>query len=258
MQGLHILNFNPKAIKASTDVLNEMTRLNTKLLRPAPPLRFLSLHETHITVCLLNVRSLVAKLADIEHDIYLKAADVVCFRETWLTASQASPSIVNDQVAVRCDRQTGDNKGGTLICIPKQMDPTSLRALAFSGIEIACSTLTLPNGNNMQIVAVYRSPNVSLQALTTTILTVLNYLSTADMPTLILGDFNDNILGQSNSSVVSLMSSHGYTQLVTSPTTSRATLIDHVYYNRPTSNVIVEVHDTYYSDHDTVYCSTPF
>ena len=127
LQGLHILNFNSKAIKASSDVQNEMTRLNNKLLPPSPPLQFLSLPETYITVCLLNVRSLIAKLADIEQDVYLKAANVVCFCETWLTASQASPSIVNDQVAVRCDRQTGDNKGGTMICIPREMHPTCTR-----------------------------------------------------------------------------------------------------------------------------------
>ena len=69
LQGLHILNFNPKAIKASSDVQNEMTRLD-KLLPPEPQLQFLSLPEAYIiTVCLLNVRSLVAKLADIEQDV---------------------------------------------------------------------------------------------------------------------------------------------------------------------------------------------
>ena len=65
LQGLHILNFNPKAIKASTDVQNEMIRLN------------------NITICLLNVRSLIAKLADIKQDMYLKATNIVCFCETW-------------------------------------------------------------------------------------------------------------------------------------------------------------------------------
>ena len=51
------------------------------------------------------------------------------------------------------------------------------------------------------------------------------------------------------------MTSHGFTQLVQSPTTDRGTIIDHVYYNRTGNDVIVQVHDTYYSDHDTIYCS---
>ena len=103
-QGLHILNFNAKAIKASTDVQNEMTRLNNKLLPSAPQLQCLSLPGNYVTECTLNVRSLVAKLDDIKQDMCLKAASVLCFCETWLTPSQASPSILNDQVVVRCDR----------------------------------------------------------------------------------------------------------------------------------------------------------
>ena len=234
----------------------KLTRLRNKLLPSVPQLQFLSLPETYITVCLLNVRSLIAKLADIEQDMYLKAANVICFCETWLTASQASPSILNDQVAVRCDRQNGSNKGGTMICIPRQMHPTRTRSFASNGIEVACSTLTLPNANNMHIVVLYRSPTVPLQALTTMLsTTLLPYVSTANVPTIILGDFNEDILSQPNSNIVSLMSNHGYTQLVTSPTTSKATLIDHIYYNGPASSTVVEVHDTYYSDHDAVYCS---
>ena len=73
------------------------------------------------------------------------------------------------------------------------------------------------------------------------------------MPT----DFNEDIVSRPNSNIVSLMSNNGFTQLVRNPTTAKGTLIDHVYYNRPTSDVVVEVRDTYYSDHNTVYCSIP-
>ena len=51
------------------------------------------------------------------------------------------------------------------------------------------------------------------------------------------------------------MSSNGYEQLVHSPTTDRGTMIDHVYYNRPPADTVVQVRDTYYSDHDTVCLS---
>ncbi len=77
----------------------------------------------------------------------------------------------------------------------------------------------------------------------------------SDVPTVVLGDFNEDLLQKPDSRVLSLMSSNGYAQLVQSPTTDRGTLIDHVYYNRPSGNTVVQVHDTYYSDHDFVYCS---
>ena len=63
---------------------------------------------------------------------------------------------------------------------------------------------------------------------------------------------------QTESRIVSFMSSYGYTQIVNSPTTARATLIDHVYCNSSLpGTTIVQVQDTYYSDHETVYCSIP-
>lgn len=43
----------------------------------------------------------------------------------------------------------------------------------------------------------------------------------SNVPTVILGDFNDNLLDGSLSPIVSLISTHGYTQLVNNPTTAQ-------------------------------------
>ena len=115
-----------------------------------------------MTISLLNVRSLVAKLADIEQDMCLKAADVLCFCETWLTASQASPNLLNHQLAAICDRQTGDNKGGAIIY--SDMQACSTRSFKSPGIEVACSTVTLPNANQMQIQVLYRCAIASIDS----------------------------------------------------------------------------------------------
>ena len=53
--------------------------------------------------------------------------------------------------------------------------------------------------------------------------------------------------------IVNVMSNAGFTRLVTSPTTDRGSLIDHVYCNFPLTNIVVEVSDVYYSDHDAVF-----
>ena len=78
-------------------------------------------------------------------------------------------------------------------------------------------------------------------------------MSLSDLSTIILGDFNEDLYDDTHSRILDMMTSTGYTQLVQSPTTDRGTLIDHMHYNRPSDDVVV--HDTYYSDHDTVYCS---
>ena len=110
-------------------------------------MQYLSLPSNYVTISLLNVRSLVAKLADIEQDMCHKAANVLCFCETWLTASQASPNILSHQVAARCNKQTGDNKGGTMICISSDMQTCHAYSFTSPSIEVACITVTLPNAN---------------------------------------------------------------------------------------------------------------
>ena len=81
----------------------EMTRLNTKLVRFVPDLKFSSLPSNYITLSMLNVRSIVAKLDDIQCDSYMNAVDILCFCETWLSPSQPSPHIKDDHVVLRCD-----------------------------------------------------------------------------------------------------------------------------------------------------------
>ena len=63
LTGLHILNFNYQVIKKSIDVENEMVRLNNNVLPPMPQVWCDS--ASHLTIALLNVRSLVSKLQDI-------------------------------------------------------------------------------------------------------------------------------------------------------------------------------------------------
>ena len=46
-------------------------------------------------------------------------------------------------------------------------------------------------------------------------------------------------------------------QLVQNATTDRGTLIDHLYFSKQCDDVLVQVRDVYYSDHDAVYCSIP-
>ena len=96
LEGLHLVNFNVKAIKKSIDVENEMLRHNSNLLQPVPKVTYNS--SSHVTIALLNVRSIHAKLLDIRADNSLSSASVLCFCETWLNASQPSPMLLDNQI----------------------------------------------------------------------------------------------------------------------------------------------------------------
>ena len=254
LQGLHICNFNPTAIKSSIKVKEEMTRLNTKLVKFIPDLKFLSLASNYITLSLLNVRSIVAKLDDIEHDSYMNAVDILCFCETWLSPSQPSPHIKDDHVVLRCDRVSGNSKGGVLMSVPGTTKPSHTNILTSHGIERLTTRLCVHN-TDIQIALLYRPPSVPTATYISVLTTIVAHMSLSTLPTIILGDFNEDLYDNTHSRILDIMSNNGYTQLVQSPTTDRGTLIDHVYYNRPSDDAVVQVHDTYYSDHDTVYCS---
>ena len=255
LEGLHILNFNPKAIKKSIDVQNEMVRLSSNLLQPLPEV---SCDSSQVTLALLNVRSILAKLPDIRADKSLRSASILCFCETWFNASQPSPVLIDDQIDIRCDRVTCENKGGVLMCVPSQMNPSNVQRFATSGIEAVSATIQLPNVGSTQIAVMYRSPSASQTTLFSLLTRLLRYVTACTTPCIILGDFNYDLLCHENSAIFRLMSSFSFKQLVQYPTTPQATIIDHVYYRHTSeSTIFTQVRDTYYSDHDTVYCSIP-
>ena len=126
-----------------------------------------------------------------------------------------------------------------------------------------CSTLEVESilvnaHSNLRIcvIAVYRRP----QLLLSTFLALFeDYLSNIiqhhTLPTVILGDFNENLLPYTSSSrLLQFMSSKGFSQLVKVATTDSGSMLDHIYYNQPCAGV-VEVIDTYYSDHDACFLS---
>ena len=243
LEGLHILYFNPKAIKASQHVKVEMERLKNNLLSPISMIVNLLSLTNHFTIALLNTRSVIAKLPDINQDSSLKSAHVVCFTETWLTHYHISLHLTDHQVITRSDRVTVNNKGGVMIAAREaiQVSHVTTFPLSYILIEATTATLSLPNNKQLQVTVVYRSPSVPTSTLLTVMSNILRQSTTSSMPSIILGDFNEDLLVNSDSQLLSLMSSHGFSQLVHSPTTDNATLLDHVYYNRPSESCRVQV-----------------
>ena len=96
LDGLHTLNFDPKAIKASQDVKAEMDQLEVNMLSPLPVISPPVFLTGSISIALLNIRSVTTKLPDINQDIILKF-------ETWLTHDRNSQLFSDHQVIARSD-----------------------------------------------------------------------------------------------------------------------------------------------------------
>ena len=71
---------------------------------------------------------------------------------------------------------------------------------------------------------------------------------------IVLGDFNEDILfDQEGKLIYECFMQMGFQQHVTCSTTDYGSLLDHVY-SRRIDDFGVDVVDTYYSDHDRVFC----
>ena len=255
LKGLYILNFNASAIKSSPKVDQEMVRLTEKVAPNVAMLQCRQLVDTHVTFVLLKVRCLLTKLNDLKCDVNFQSADVMCFCETWLSPSQQSPPLRDDFISIRSDRIKPNNKGGVMISVNKVFNPSQTLTFADAGVEGIVTKLLLPSGELVRVVLVYRSPNTPVGTFTGMLASILNGARPQSAnPTVVLGDFNDPLL---HSPISKLLSSYGYVQLVKSSTTDQGTRLDHVYYNGSLGNVVLEVCDIYYSDHDAVYLSIP-
>ena len=130
---------------------------------------------SQVTIALLNVRSILAKLPDIRADNSLRSASILCFCETWLNASQPSPVLLDDQIDIRCDRVTCE--GGVLMCVPSQMKPSNTHRFATKGIEAVSATVQMTHEDSMQIAVVYRSPSTPQAVMLTLLSRLLRHLS---------------------------------------------------------------------------------
>ena len=88
------------------------------------------------------------------------------------------------------------------------MQPSNTHIFASNGIEAVCTTVCLPDASLMQIALLYRSPSVSMATLITVVSRILTYVSVSNIPCVILGDFNENLLHQHDSSLQTLTDSH--------------------------------------------------
>ncbi len=207
----------------------------------------------HDTFALLNVICILAKLPYLSYDINMACANVLCFCETWLSLSY---SLGNSHVILRCDRISPNNKGCVLISVDECLNPHQTTTVNNTGVEGLITKLLLPNSRHIQLVLLYRAPNTSIDSFVNVLTSILSRVQVHGVPTIVMGDMNDCLSNHVNTKLTNVMSSHGYTQLVQSPTTDSGTLIDH-YYNGVLNGVIVEVCDTYYSDHDAIFLSIP-
>ena len=206
--------------------------------------------ESYLCISHLNVRNLIAKKEDIACDKDLLKADIICFSETHLNPMEylfpAKLGMPNERKIYRCDRNS--NGGGIVICVDCKYEPKLINT-ENSGIEIVGIRVHVPHEVN--VFCVYRPPTYNKKKFMEKLCNVLN--DHCNVPTCIVGDFNENILDNVEKNIHKTFTDAGFNQHINTPTRDSGSLLDHVYTHN-IRDVNVDVHDCYYSDHDIVYC----
>ena len=260
--GLFIKNFNPKSIKVSLSVISEMERLaSDHLVSPLPVPQVIC--SAGLKIGHLNVHSFSAKLEDIASDDCIASTDVMCFTESLLKPHQSVHHLKlngNSSCVYRCDRPVAASQsvtgGGVLVMCASSLHSHSTNIQHHPSLEVVSVILNVSASVQMLIVGVYRRPQLPMTHFISMLSQYLGNLSHSSMPTVIIGDFNEDLLSSSNSSVLQqFMTSSGFQQLVCTPTTDQGSLLDHIYYNQSRQLPVVDVVDTYYSDHDACFAT---
>ena len=264
LERLHITDFDAKGIKSNGKVANEMSEMSQNIDTVTFRVPKLA-GTTQITIGHLNIHYFIEKLMDLQSETEKKkydGIDIMCFTETYLTDAHNIDNFLIEHsytpfranVLDTCNHQ---GKHGIMICAASHLKPKELEHIHVEGIEVMTVVVETQKGR-LVIVAVYRSPSGSMLTFLNNFELLLHMLP-LHIPTVIIGDFNDNIAVNPDSKLTELMNKHGFQQLIKEPTTDSRSLVDHVYFNRSTdenTNICTSVNDIYYSDHDLVCMTT--
>ena len=259
IDGLYITDLCKDKIAVSDDVQTEMRRLRTEgqLALSVNPIYKVS--QINFKVSFLNARSLHKHIEDVRKDINYSKTDVSIFSETRFTQlDNDNLYLLEDDkyTLFRNDATTKDLQntrpfGGTAVYSCVDFYPGYPYCFNQNGVEITILRfMIIPH---ITIVAVYRSPAVSITQMCSAVRQTLQSLSSQF--NLFIGDFNVNWLNNSQRTPLYnlFIRDNAYRQLVQYRTTDSSTCIDHIYNNLPEATVNFGILETYFSDHKAIY-----
>ena len=110
---------------------------------------------------------------------------------------------------------------------------------------------------NVTVIAIYRSPKISVRLLCSSLIEILQTMSLQYK--VIIGDFNVNWMNEvERRPLYNLFTQQNYKQLISQYTTDNRTIIDHIYTNISDFHVTSGILETYFTDHKAIWLSLPF
>ena len=234
MEGLYITDLCENKIAVDPKVVKEMLELRTQRRLELCFTPLYQLDPTDFKICHLNARSLHKHIDDVRKDFNYNSCDVAIFTET-----RFSPHDNNEMYAINGfqlfrndDFMSSQNNRRPYHATAVYSKLPFVEGYPYgnniNGVEF--TVIKIQNYEHINIIAVYRSPQVPLGQLCSALQHIVDQTSNNNI---FIGDFNVNWLVEvERQSLYNVMvRDNSYRQLIDNPTTENNTLIDHTYTN---------------------------
>ena len=224
--------------KVSRDALEVVQEMEIGALN----VKELELIQNKCNIISLNIHSL-SNLQHLVTDRYLEYSNLICLQETWHQENQGNSFFIN---GYESHFNSGSIWRGNGIC--SFYKPLFKVEKSIWAVDFQITKLTT---DQFHIINVYWKGKSE-----TTFICALKSIMTDSSKSIVLGDFNYNILTEGNKKVSSWLSSQQLTQRITRPTQIQGGLIDHVWIPESLLPLIeVRQKSVFYSDHDLILLS---
>nr|XP_055049553.1 uncharacterized protein LOC129435076 [Misgurnus anguillicaudatus]XP_055049554.1 uncharacterized protein LOC129435076 [Misgurnus anguillicaudatus] len=267
LSGLHITDFIEKKIYADPEITASLQNMRKVTFEGIMPLlqhtREINQDQT-LKIVHHNTEGLSSHIEDIRCHHELLLSDILCITESHLSGSCIPPHLQlegykmfarNRHVSYSTHVEMAKKDGGGVAIFCKEDIQAQSRQYIQSVTDLEFVVIKIDTPMCATIAAVYRPPHYSLEKFLPNLRGLLDYLDIEDKhPVIISGDFNEDLLSAGRKAILEMFQSKGYTQLITSATTEKHTLLDHIYISHPDLCLQSGVLQSYYSYHNPVYC----
>lgn len=242
------VDLNEKAIRTSKVALEEMERLRTHLVKATTFDYIKKLHGA-FSISHQNARSLHAHIEELRHDPYVLYMDILTCTETRADPTDVSSMYhIPEFATIRADDSCTRRGPNSIIAYIRQgLTHTHRRHTANDYIVLHITIQNLVS-TPVHLLIVYRRPNTPFTQFHTTLLQIVKDNHLQQTNTVILGDFNMDLLRPSSGrqALITSLPHNNFSQLIQHNTTPQGSLLDHIWSTIPGETGI---YPTYWSDH---------
>jgi hypothetical protein len=248
LEGMYLTDFNESRIFCDENVHTHISNMMRSDLSPANPVANID-DSTNFIIVHHNIQSLNRHVEDIKSNAEMKKAHVICLSETWLQ----NDNILDPYKMIGYTFESVNSGKGRGVAMYIQNSIKYQRV--FSANDQSDILVIRTSGNtNLLIGVIYKPVGTNLTEFSSEMNDLTAQFEILDTDhNVFVGDFNHDLLKHPPISAFD-----HYKQLVKEPTTSKGTLLDHIYIKPEPQQYQSVPMTTHYSYHNPTFIAIKY